>query len=67
MYRRMHQYMDTRDFIEIQTPLLAHSSPEGGGEELLVCLHLGGELVADAQDSERVIQGHEVSGYLFPH
>jgi len=34
---------------------------------LRVRLHLGGELVADAQDSERVIQGHEVSGYLFPH
>ena len=28
MYRRMHQYMDTRDFIEIQTPILANSSPE---------------------------------------
>ena len=25
MYRRMHQYMDDRDFIEIQTPILANS------------------------------------------
>ena len=32
----------------------------------MVCLHLGGELVADAQDSERVIQGHEVGGLIRP-
>ena len=35
MYRRMHQYMDTRDFIEIQTPILANSSPEGARDFLI--------------------------------
>ena len=35
MYRRMHQYMDGRDFIEIQTPILANSSPEGARDLLI--------------------------------
>ena len=35
MYRCMHQYMDTRDFIEIQTPILANSSPEGARDFLI--------------------------------
>ena len=35
MDRRMHQYMDTRDFIEIQTPILANSSPEGARDFLI--------------------------------
>ena len=35
MYRRMHQYMDDRDFIEIQTPILANSSPEGARDFLI--------------------------------
>ena len=35
MYRRMHQYMDGRDFIEIQTPILANSSPEGARDFLI--------------------------------
>ena len=35
MYRRMHQYMDTRGFIEIQTPILANSSPEGARDFLI--------------------------------
>ena len=35
MYRRMHQYMDERDFIEIQTPILANSSPEGARDFLI--------------------------------
>ena len=35
MYRWMHQYMDTRDFIEIQTPILANSSPEGARDFLI--------------------------------
>lgn len=35
MYRRIHQYMDTRDFIEIQTPILANSSPEGARDFLI--------------------------------
>ena len=35
MYRRIHQYMDDRDFIEIQTPILANSSPEGARDFLI--------------------------------
>ena len=35
MYRRMHQYMDGCDFIEIQTPILANSSPEGARDFLI--------------------------------
>jgi aspartate--tRNA ligase len=35
MYRRIHGYMDNRDFIEIQTPILANSSPEGARDFLI--------------------------------
>ena len=35
VYRRIHQYMDERDFIEIQTPILANSSPEGARDFLI--------------------------------
>lgn len=35
MYRRIHKYMDDRDFIEIQTPILANSSPEGARDFLI--------------------------------
>lgn len=35
MYRRIHEYMDSRDFIEIQTPILANSSPEGARDFLI--------------------------------
>lgn len=35
MYRRMHQYMDDRDFIEVATPILANSSPEGARDFLI--------------------------------
>ena len=35
MYRRIHGYMDDRDFIEIQTPILANSSPEGARDFLI--------------------------------
>ncbi len=35
MYRRMHAYMDERDFIEVTTPILANSSPEGARDFLI--------------------------------
>ena len=35
MYQYIHQYMDDRDFIEIQTPILANSSPEGARDFLI--------------------------------
>ncbi len=35
MYRRIHDYMDNREFIEITTPILANSSPEGARDFLI--------------------------------
>lgn len=35
MYRRIHTYMDAHDFIEITTPILANSSPEGARDFLI--------------------------------
>ena len=34
-YRTIREYMDTRDFIEITTPILANSSPEGARDFLV--------------------------------
>lgn len=42
MYRRMHHYMDEQDFIEVTTPILANSSPEGARDFLVPArLHPG--------------------------
>ena len=35
MYRRIHTYMDARDFVEVTTPILANSSPEGARDFLI--------------------------------
>lgn len=35
MYQRIHRFMDEREFIEIQTPILANSSPEGARDFLI--------------------------------
>lgn len=35
MYRIIHEYMHEREFIEIQTPILANSSPEGARDFLI--------------------------------
>lgn len=35
MYRRIHEYMDSHDFTEIQTPIIANSSPEGARDFLI--------------------------------
>jgi aspartyl-tRNA synthetase len=35
MYRRIHDYMDERDFVEVTTPILANSSPEGARDFLI--------------------------------
>jgi aspartyl-tRNA synthetase len=35
MYRRIHDFMDSQEFIEVQTPILANSSPEGARDFLV--------------------------------
>lgn len=35
MYRRIHEFMDKNEFIEVQTPILANSSPEGARDFLI--------------------------------
>jgi aspartyl-tRNA synthetase len=35
MYRRIHTFMDEREFVEIATPILANSSPEGARDFLI--------------------------------
>lgn len=35
MYRLIHQYMDEQKFIEVQTPILANSSPEGARDFII--------------------------------
>lgn len=35
MYRRIHAFMGARDFIEVSTPILANSSPEGARDFLI--------------------------------
>jgi len=35
MYKLIHQYMDEREFLEVQTPILANSSPEGARDFLI--------------------------------
>ena len=35
LYREMRQYMDEHEFIEVQTPILANSSPEGARDFLI--------------------------------
>ncbi|MDO4780979.1 MAG: aspartate--tRNA ligase [Candidatus Saccharibacteria bacterium] len=35
MYRLVHEYMDAHEFIEVQTPILANSSPEGARDFLI--------------------------------
>lgn len=42
MYRRIHHYMNEREFTEVQTPILANSSPEGARDFLIPArLHEG--------------------------
>lgn len=42
MYRRIHNYMNEREFTEVQTPILANSSPEGARDFLIPArLHEG--------------------------
>lgn len=35
LYRKIHEYMDSHDFTEVQTPILANSSPEGARDFLI--------------------------------
>ena len=53
MYRRIHEYMDNRDFIEIQTPILANSSPEGARDFLIPSRLQEGKFYAMPQEPQQ--------------